>query len=786
MNISSGTIGNNSVDDCGNLTKEHTTGGNVFGGSMGRLNLLDGSYNKLWPQLGQVKTATVNITGGEIKSNVYGGGELGTVRDNAYVTIGGTRNTNGSITASGSPTIFRDVFGGGYGSSIYEPASKTTVTASDGTNTFVFGYSPIQLAGCVGIGTEVNMKGGQVRRHTYGGGEMASVGIINYMLDDTEYDSEDAVPDEKVIFRKNPTTGKYTVYQNIVKHADETSSFALSWPYKFEYVNGYIGTTKINITGGRLGCTENNDIGTDNGDVYGGGKGIAGLEKDYIFCGNVGSAEIDIKYPDGNNATPANYMKDADKVDCIAGAVYGGAENGHVMGDTNVKLENGLIGHALYGGGSGKTKVSSSLLKIGSNAENATEADYYTRDTYSLTAGKVFGNTTVEMSGGYVVRNVFGGGTLGSVGKGNYAGGPDDYYKDGYGEKADGSLWTHSDGFNPDLAISTENQPSTMADYFLSSGKCTVKITGGTVGDESNLLNEKDGLPYGNVFGGCRGVSAPNITDTPHNLYCPDLFVGYANETNVIIGKTRDEFESDTDYETYLSTNAPKILASVYGGGQDGHVRRDTKVTVNSGEIGLPFTSANTAILGGLTVTDNETNEVTDNKQWLHRGNVYGGGSGTNKYDASKLEYATGATHLPTSDYSTSAGSVTRFTQVDVNGGTIHRNVYGGGSMGGVGAPENDLGNVLNKKGGDSNGLQSQCTVNIAGTIGSPADYQAHYGGEVYGASRGLSAESPLGSVVWTQVNVKDGANIQGNVFGGGDAGMVKKDAEVIIGDPKE
>ena len=52
----------------------------------------------------------------------------------------------------------------------------------------------------------------------------------------------------------------------------------------------------------------------------------------------------------------------------------------------------------------------------------------------------------------------------------------------------------------------------------------------------------------------------------------------------------------------------------------------------------------------------------------------------------------------------------------------------------------------------------------------------------MYGASRGLSAESTLGAVVWTNVNVKNGANIQGNVFGGGDNGMVKKDTDVQIG----
>jgi hypothetical protein len=220
-------------------------------------------------------------------------------------------------------------------------------------------------------------------------------------------------------------------------------------------------------------------------------------------------------------------------------------------------------------------------------------------------------------------------------------------------------------------------------------------------------------------------------------------------------------------------------------------VRRDTKVTVLGGEIGLPITEANKTL---LNTTSSNNNEVLDNPQWLHRGNIYGGGSGISEYK-STLEYATGypeGDKIPETGNSSSAGSVTRFTEVNVKGGTIHRNVYGGGSLGSVGAPnlgqsydpyKKDL-SVENKA---NWGKQSQCTVNIGGgtgvaTIGSPTNYNIVYGGEVYGASRGISSESPLGSVVWTQVNVKNGANILGNVYGGGDAGMVRKDTDVQIG----
>jgi hypothetical protein len=251
-----------------------------------------------------------------------------------------------------------------------------------------------------------------------------------------------------------------------------------------------------------------------------------------------------------------------------------------------------------------------------------------------------------------------------------------------------------------------------------------------------------------------------------------------------------------TPNSTYWTAmTAPTILASVYGGGQDGHVRRDTHVIVNSGTIGLAYNAANQELVG---TTD------LDNPMWLYRGNVFGGGSGVNKYEFDfngdndsidiDVQYGTNRVtgepaYVNETDYSTSAGSVTRFTQVDINGGLIHRNVYGGGSLGSVGAPKIEQAYLPYMKGDTTAdhgvGKQSQCTVNISGTIGTHDEYVKHYGGEVYGASRGLSADKPYGSVIWTLVNIFDGAKIQGNVFGGGDAGEVKRDSKVRIGDEK-
>ena len=771
VNISGGTIGND-ANDYKDDAVDTKHGGNVFGGSMGRLTLQDGiTLNPIWPKLAQVKSSTVNIYGNAvIKRNVYGGGEFGTVRDKAYVTIGGKKNSdpdaNGQVTVTdlGSPTIHRDVYGGGYGSedrrhtifTVKEPKPdvQNPSTAEDYVD-HTYAFMPMQFAGCVGQGTYINIVGGYIRKSVYGGGELASVGIVDCTVEEvTTKPGEDKV----VVAYEN---GKWTVYKNIIRHYDDTKSFTLSWPHEFTILPLYPGNTYVNITGGRIGDKEtassNTTAGkynTDNGDVYGGGKGIAGDYQDYVACANVGDAQVYIDFSGDNNKTlsPTGYTTSGD---CISGAVYGGGENGHVMGDTKVKLVDGLIGHALYGGGSGKGKFSKKLLKIGADPDSQDDKDYYTREIYSITAGKVFGNTEVEMLGGYVVRNVFGGGTYGSVGKGNYAGGADDYSENGYGETTSGKLW----------------ESTTVGDdawHFLNSGICTVKIYGGTVGyiapSNPTITN---GLPYGNVFGGCRGEAAPNIVESPRYLYCPEFYLGYVNETRVIIGlPTADQGAN------YVP---PVINGSVYGGGQDGHVRRDASVIINNGTIGRLYNGDGTDL---------------DNPEWLYTGNVFGAGSGITKYKYNfnydddfddQVTYNGRATKEQ--DYSTSAGSVTRFTKVVINDGTIYRNVYGGGSLASVGAPNLGQGYDEYRKGdtetGHGVGKQSLNEIIInGGQIGGTHSYDQNdnhiYGGYVYGASRGQEGlAANYATSLWTSVTI-NGGNIKADAFGGGEVGAVK------------
>ena len=778
VTIKGGTIGISGRDN-----------GMVFGSSRGDIaapTVLEGSPTGTQPmdqnnRLAWVRATAVTIgtEGGNrktplVRGSVYGGGENGHNYQNATVNIlSGTIGIPDINPATGEAEEWWDF--GAEGRTADQTAALNTeyrayrgnvYGAGDGFDTYKGAdgkkhHNP--RAGMVGGSTVVNIKGGHIGRSVYGAGAMASMGNITNATD--TLDVSTGVP------------GAGTA-----KHSSVTNSFALSWPYKFEFAP-MTGKCTVNVTGGHIGT-----LNVDGGDVYGSARGEAGDRYEMAHFAYANETEVNIDYPETAEMTSdieTNY-----DIPCITGSVHGSGENGYVYGDTHVTLNKGLIGHSLYGAGKGKGTYTKSLNKIGGDGT-------YDAKIYSLIAGKVFGNTYVTMNDGHVGRNVYGGGNMGSVGKGNYAGGTtDDYTYDseigkimGYGEKIDGPLWSPSDGFDPNKPIvmlsdpvpGPRNIPVTNADYFLSSGKTTVKVLGGIVGyiDSTNPdVSMKNELPYGNVFGGSAGEAAPNVADDPSDLYLysPAFFSGYVNETDVTIGAE--------------GTPGPTIYASVYGGGQDGHVRRDTKVTVLSGEIGKPYDDTNISLL--------KTDNIND-PQWLHRGNVYGGGSGITKYvaDIEKM-YAAGYTgdKIPASDYSNSSGSVTRFTQVDIKGGTVHRNVYGGGSLGSVGAP--NLGQTYDPyKPGQANiygkpvngpGRQSLNLVNISGSVGTVVSSRAHYGGDVFGAGRGnpsLNVEQ-FGTSIWTLVNLLNGADVKNNVFGGGDAGIVKKDTEVRIGYAEE
>ena len=388
----------------------------------------------------------------------------------------------------------------------------------------------------------------------------------------------------------------------------------------------------------------------------------------------------------------------------VAESVYGGGEESGVGGDTEVSVTGGTIGTTgqggaeygnVYGGGKGK-------------------AD-------DVTAGIVKGSTTVSISGSpSILHNVYGGGAYGSVGTFSY---------DASGFPTD---WTTTD----------------------DKGKCTVSITGGTIGS--------NGDNNGMVFGSSRGLegdpSNPNVDK-----------MAWVYDTDVTIG-------------TQSSETGPSIKGSVYGGGENGHNFNDAKVTVHSGTIGIPSGEK-------VTIGDIEY----EGARFPNRGNVYGSGCGTDTY--------TGTDSKTYFDFN--AGIVRGNTTVLIDGGHVVHNVYGGGAMGSVGTynfadadyhtahPEVPVGKPISCADGTGT-----CTVTVSGgQIGVAGAKMAGYGkggpddfGHVFGAGRGEMHDPDEYPNVETCayfnkaiLNISGTAFLTGSAYGGSESGHVLGDTEVNI-----
>ena len=539
---------------------KHTKGGNVFAGGMGRFYQLDGSTpisSVDWRKLGCVKSTKLTITGGTIKSNVYGGGELGQVVGHHTSTTVGTE-----ISISGSAQIgtevvnggtteytFGSVFGGGYGSILDDLTVNGETT------------HPKFDAGLVKEDTKIDMQGGVVKASIYGGGEMASVGSVGES-------------------------------------------------------NSVVGSTYVTVSGGTVGIQPITVSGT----------------KRY----------------------------------------FGGAKMGNV-----------------YGGGSGYNNT--------------------------VRSGRILKNTNVTISDGTIYHNVYGGGAYGTVGDFEYQTGSD---YDGGPVKVQGVNGLATTG----------------------TGVANVTITGGTIG--------YDGNENGMVFGSSRGdINQPGARDD----HCAWVY-----DTNVIIG-------------TEGSDTGPQIKGTVYGSGENGHTYNNTVVTVNSGTIGIE---------SGIPLLSN--GKTCEGAAYPYRGNVYGGGCGTDTYPVTVTEgQGQSAVTKTIQAFNPLAGIVYGTTKVNINGGKVVRNVYGAGAMGSVGkttwtTTTTTTGDVTTTtksattSGGSTTININDGTIGVSGTVGD---------GNVFGAARGSKAvvqadRDDIARVSVTNVNVSGGL-VKGNVYGGGELGDV-------------
>ena len=256
---------------------------------------------------------------------------------------------------------------------------------------------------------------------------------------------------------------------------------------------------------------------------------------------------------------------------------------------------------------------------------------------------------------------------------------------------------------------------------YTSGGTANVTITGGIIG----TTGDENGMVYGSSRG---DVGAPGeIHDR----------LAWVHDAHVVIGT---EGQGTT-------LTSPLIKGSVYGSGENGHTYENTLVDIHSGTIGI--TSGSPISSGGVEYTG---------ANYPYRGNVYGGGCGTDKYDSDNDGIL--------DSYNPLAGIVLGNASVNVTGGLVAHNLYGAGAMGSVGTMTKDnTGAITITNGGVTSISISGGTIGVDGIRN----------GSVFGAARGdsISTQTDAALAKTTNVTISDAAVVKGNVYGGGEAGDV-------------
>ena len=374
INISGGTIGNNHeyLYNPGDADKAkipnttfdyrnhvlYTKGGNVFAGCMGRLDGLDGSLLPYWKDMAKAKSTVLTITGGTIKSNVYGGGELGTLSGGATISI-----TGGSVgTKVGTGTkayYYGSVYGGGKGST--DPR--------DAANIHIAG----QVGGDVTVSLNEGLAGkdkGGIVHQIFGCNDMN--GSPKGSVDVHVYATQNADATQIANTAAVEASGE-TPAVEAVENAKRLTHYDVEAVYGGGNLAAYMPTAdnakaKVTIDGCKF---------TSIRQVYGGGNAASvpatlvdingTFEIDEVFGGGNGKDKL----PDGSVNPGANvgykdYSANETSTDASKGAATKElrvANYSYGTGEANLNIHGGTV-HRVYGGSNTKGNVRISAVTM--------------------------------------------------------------------------------------------------------------------------------------------------------------------------------------------------------------------------------------------------------------------------------------------------------------------------------------------------------------------------------------------------------------------------------------
>ena len=508
----------------------------------------------------------VNIKNGTVSGSVYGGGKGSSaiVTGNPMVIIGDNSDDNYCAVVTG------DIYGGGDAAAV---KGSTYITYNDNNTSSTVGrlFGGGNAAGVSATST-VNLTSGKVTGGVYGGcNASGSVGVAVLNLYGGTVGSEGSDGD---VFggglgKNTSVAGNVTVN---VGHKDFTGSTATTI-WGDVYGGSAMGSVNTN--------TENKTLvnlyrGIVNGDVFGGGLGVAdtpgeGTEGSEGYVPPVSGAA----YVKGDIEVDLN----ANSGTCVVtGSIFGcNNTNGSPEGDVEVHIyrtvtlkNDGTVNdkpqldtntyelQTVFGGGK-----NASYSTSGKSAQVFIEScDVSINEVYGGGYGADVNGTFVEVSGAYEIGTVFGG---------------------GYG--------------------AGQNNPGANV-----NGSTRVSLAGGRVHDVYGGSNSN-----GNVSG---GTSVEVSSSGDCDLHTDNIYGGGRNAkmtggVSIIMGCRRND-----DY-----------VAEIYGGAEEADIAGDVSLTITCGHYGKVFGGNKTrGVIGGTITVNIEETASCSPEQPVRIDELYGGG----------------------------------------------------------------------------------------------------------------------------------------------------------------
>ena len=803
----SAEIGDTSLADEDRLYNLET--GSVFGTANG---------NEQYDEVGSSDNSYVVINGGTIHGNVYGGGNYGAV---ALSLNSGTHETKMNIV---NGTIEGSVYGGGNnnGAGTTGATVNTTIDVNGGTiQGSVYGGS--RAKGIIYGSSTVTINGGTISKDVYGGGEG---GYTNNNSPGTYVRDNVAVTVNGGSIGQNVYGGSAYGTVNAVNRNTNTSSSTTTVTVNNGTITGSVfggGKGGNSFTPKVVGDITVNYNGGSSGSVFGGfddsGQPSAG-DVVYLNGGTTGNA-----YGGGNNTgqTTTDIRLQGTN---ITGNLYGGS---NVVGDvttSNVTVTSGkvteIFGGNNLGGKTTTTNVSvtgsgTTILKdiYGGGNEATSTTTNVTINSAQVNSvyggGKKLGENTITTTN-VTIDSTTGASTFGGCNvSGNVTNShvtvTNSTFTNVYGGNDSGG-----ETANTNVAVDS----STITNVFgggdnATSGDSHVTVDGGTItnvfggGNEAGL-NTSDIIVTGgtitNVFGGSN--KSGDITEATVNIN--EGSGKTATITAVYGGNNKGGTTIDTNVTATKGT-----ISTIYGGGNEAPVG-DTNVVVNGASCGDVYGGGNAATVSGNTFLDiddsaisgsvfgggNEGSVSGNTEVFVTNstvlGNIYAGGNGSSAIvvgnstvtidgttevgNSSTVAPAAGCVFGSGNAASTGVAANKNSTAtVNIVGGIIHGNVYGGPKMAVVyGVTETNIGtSAVN----DSSLIEGD--IRISGTV---------FGGGESNASGSTSYD-------WTFISVTNGIDvningegyitnnhdfiINGSIFGSGNASSSDGDSNIYI-----